>query len=652
MKRILPFVGTFVALVLFAGLLGSYALEQEDDKVTILSPGVPVELVEQFGGASYAVSGKQNLTFLGVGPRLVALNTTDTSAIVFTGQSEVLKGVVQEFVLSDPYAYIVTGLGGFYVVDISIPTGLRILAHIEVDGFLSDVVLHDKYAVIAGSPYWDGDRWTESYLIIIDISQPGVPQVVADIAIPGWVNRMVLAENRVFIAAGDAGVQIVDVSKPSTPVLAGAFPTSGYAVDVERQASHLYVANHTTGIQVVDISDPARPLDSGYEDSVFGTSKSLEIAEDRLYVTNAQVGLRILDISEPGRPRNEVDVGMEGDLRDIFVTKAHVYLADRENGLHVLAANDDGALDIVGRYDALGYVDGVDAYTDKMGINVIIVASGGDLRVARLTSDGIPEVTDFVETVGNARDVVVIRQPGEHFVAVADGPAWRNNQWTESGVQIFRLLDDRRLQEVAFWQTAGEAHKLSIDGNTIYLAGGSSGLRLLDVSQPEKPQEMGYFVTQGSIRDVTTAEPGCVNVTEDKGLYYICIGKDDGNPQGSTSVAIPTPAPSQNQRAPETRGVQAYSRVHTVNRVLAADEDTLFYTEPEMTDPMLGGNRNKANALRSGSREIVADRDKQAGVEIVNTAGEIRALTKIGNDYYIADGDGGLVIYHIGNGSN
>ena len=89
-----------------------------------------------------------------------------------------------------------------------------------------------------------------------------------------------------------------------------------------------------------------------------------------------------------------------------------------------------------------------------------------------------------------------------------------------------------------------------------------------------------------------------------------------------------------------------------VDRVLAADEDTLFYTEPEMTDPMLGGNRNKANALRSGSREIVADRDKQAGVEIVNTAGEIRALTKIGNDYYIADGDGGLVIYHIGNGSN
>jgi len=59
-----------------------------------------VELVGQIGGATYAVAVQGNYAYVGVGPRLVILNTADLTNPVVVGQTGVLPGIVEDLVVA------------------------------------------------------------------------------------------------------------------------------------------------------------------------------------------------------------------------------------------------------------------------------------------------------------------------------------------------------------------------------------------------------------------------------------------------------------------------------------------------------------------------------------------------------------------------
>ncbi|MCI0635311.1 MAG: hypothetical protein L0206_15570, partial [Actinobacteria bacterium] len=76
---------------------------------------------------------------------------------------------------------------------------------------------------------------------------------------------------------------------------------------------------------------------------------------------------------------------------------------------------------------------------------------------------------------------------------VADGSA---------GLRVVDVSDPGRPTEIGFLDTPGSASGIEVLADLVYLADGASGVRIVDVSDPTAPVELGAFDTPGSALDV------------------------------------------------------------------------------------------------------------------------------------------------------
>ena len=81
-----------------------------------------LSLQGHIGGSSYAVDVQGNFAYLGVGPRIYVLDTSNSSAPKFIGQSGVMPGIVRSVLASGDYVYVAAGKGYLRVINVSDPT--------------------------------------------------------------------------------------------------------------------------------------------------------------------------------------------------------------------------------------------------------------------------------------------------------------------------------------------------------------------------------------------------------------------------------------------------------------------------------------------------------------------------------------------------
>lgn len=92
-------------------------------------------------------------------------------------------------------------------------------------------------------------------LHVLSLLDPGDPQPVAALDLPGIVRDVVVRDGEAYLAKGGDGVDIIDVSDPSAPVVRGHIETSGtaQAVDVGDDIvaiaawSHVAIHDRSTG---------------------------------------------------------------------------------------------------------------------------------------------------------------------------------------------------------------------------------------------------------------------------------------------------------------------------------------------------------------------------------------------------------------------
>jgi len=103
-----------------------------------------------------------------------------------------------------------------------------------------------------------------------------------------------------------------------------------------------------------------------------------------------------------------------------------------------------------------------------------------DVSVAPRT----PTEVGFYDTPGDARCVQVVGT----LAYVAD---------YSSGLRIIDLSNPAAPVEVGYYDTSGYAHDVQVVGTLAYVAAGDSGLRIIDVSNPATPVEVGFYDTWG-----------------------------------------------------------------------------------------------------------------------------------------------------------
>ena len=269
-------------------------------------------------------------------------------------------------------------------------------------------------------------------------------------SIAGPADLVEAAGTQLYVAGGKT-LTIYDVGTAAAPMPLGTFTFPDLIWNMAAVDSTLYLAIDTSGLAILDVSKPGTPVLRGSIKTP-GQAKAVALSGSRAYVADHVRGIDVIDLSSPAKPVLMTSLFVDGFAKDVFVRGTSLYTLDQPNGLNVFDLASPTLTDSVGRL------------TLKVPIQ---------LRSQMEVSDS----------------------PSPRLAIVAGG----------GPLQIHDVSDARAPRHVTIVKTPGNAQRIAIQGNRVYVADGPAGLTVLDVTNPAAPAVAGGFKMAGPARDVAVA---------------------------------------------------------------------------------------------------------------------------------------------------
>jgi hypothetical protein len=337
---------------------------------------------------------------------------------------------------------------------------------------------HARY-VLAASP--------QEGLVTVSTEVPGFPRVGGrlDEAVTD-PQRMVAADDTLYVADGEAGLRIFDVDRPGKPRQI-AHVTDSAAHDVHLDGPTLFVAAGAEGVVALDVSKPSAPrtllmgFDLNGSDTAVVEVRRLSVLfqysrphpEDlegrrskprRLAALGtARRGVWLVDVTEPAQPivllqalqgsvqdlelATVYELGSEGGAiptqeRDLVIALNGGQLAilDVTDPTAVAAATVEGSLG-VGAQRALRIAR---VYTPPFLTSFAVVAGPAGVRLVDITRPTTPTLAATVARTGLAYDVAVEEFPLDRTVDARGDPimdiSHEDARWL-SQMELLRVLN-------------------------------------------------------------------------------------------------------------------------------------------------------------------------------------------------------------------
>ena len=329
------------------------------------------------------------------------------------------------------------------VLDISNPSSLSKIGEVRLEGSAQDIALSGNYAYLV----------TLSYLIVVDISDRNNPFEVASLYFEGSrLQSIALSSDHVYVAA-DNGLFIYDVSSPNHPVYQATYPRE--LTDVAIWGNYALCVcvywefpkmERSYGVEVVDISFPAAP-------TLIGT---FELEKDYI-------------------PR-EIDVSADGHA---YVCQySDTYKTGKLTVINV--ATDPGHPSEAGSYAKSG---GDFAGIELSGSCAYLYQNGPCLLVTlNISSPQSPVYIGECEANCEYRDM----DSSGNLVGISHAG---------SGFSLYNVSIPGNPFRLGNYDTpdtlGGIGNGIAARGDYVYMACGSDGLRVMDVSDPTNPREAG-----------------------------------------------------------------------------------------------------------------------------------------------------------------
>lgn len=332
--------------------------------------GTPLtfDIVAQYGGAVQAVAVDGDVAYLGVGPRLLALDIGSPSSPQLLGESDVLAGDhlfaqvgddalvldvadptrirqrgtitgtrwINEMTRADETLLISAWEDGAYAYDVSTPTAPRPRGQVGSEHLEAAV-----YDVAGG-----GDRALVGAggLAVVDLTAPDGAQVVGRHRWPdphqgGYV---VAGAGDVAVVVGGIGdglglLRRLDVREPAAPQVVGEVELPLRAIDATLDDGHAYVVGRADDGGVLSIVDIVHsPPGEVARSEVPAPALAVHLVDTRLYVAAGESGLWVFDVREPSAPHVVGRYDTPGRATGLAVRDDLVYVGDGSGGLMVL----------------------------------------------------------------------------------------------------------------------------------------------------------------------------------------------------------------------------------------------------------------------------------------------------------------------------
>lgn len=384
---------------------------------------------------------------------------------------------------SDGVVYIADGWEGLRIIDVYDSTQPILLGFLETPGLAFGVFVEGSTVYIADA--FKGLR-------VIDVSSPGSPSEVGAFEFEEWghAGRMTIAGSKVYVSDRYNGLRIVDVSTAANPIQVGLYFPLGYAREVSVSGNYACVAAGPYGLRLIDISDPSRPKEVGSYDTLnFANvvSQAGNYAYVATYPGEAEAGLHVVDISNP---QNPIRVGFHlydypSAPRDIAISGEMAYFAN-EFGLELIDISNPFNPFIAGFIELME----PSSWVATVGVDI-----SGTMAYVAQDSEGI-KIVD----VTNQNNLILIGTFADELSFSEDITVVGDKAYIADGGKLFRVLDvsnPASPNELGRIPTYGQTGEVEVDGNVAYVANGNSGVLAIDVSDPSNLSLLGEFNTPG-----------------------------------------------------------------------------------------------------------------------------------------------------------
>jgi hypothetical protein len=365
-----------------------------------------------------------------------------------------------------------------------------------------DLAVSGNYVYIA-----DGNRGLQ----ILDFSTPTAPQQLLRMPLPGCITELAVASALLCTGGVPFEIRILDISNPAAPLMLGSCQATYEEFTLDIQDDFLYVCNRSGPLEIFDLSDPTQPqltgsLNLGY------FANGLDVSDRYAYVIGS-FGLKIVDVFDPSQPflvgiaPAQLGSGNEIIVQGVYayVTSDSLMIFDVGNPTAPILIGtcglpmECGALELAGNY---AYVGGL---------------FWGGLSVVDVSNPTLPAEVGYYQTDDRIWGLSICQG-----YLIADG--------IEAGLLLFDISDPRNpvpASECSYW---GSLQHVIYSNGTLYLADYFSGLRVVDVSNPAQPQEIGRFDTLAEVWNLELSEN-----------YIYALGGDEDPPHHIWTVDVSDP---------------------------------------------------------------------------------------------------------------
>ena len=495
----------------------------------------------------------------------------------------------------DSLVYFSAEYSGLYVVDIHRPSAPVVLGHSSDVGYAADVAVDGHFAYVA----------TEySGLHIVDIANPSAPVEVA--SFDDWPCQSTGVEIRgcnLYLSNFAGPFRILNISDPLHPLslsLLDLAPCgSEEALAVVGQTA--YTVTECGELIAIDVSQPCNPAEIGRWATPCHEACDVAISGNTLAVSAYWryygCGLVTMDASDPNHlTYSSYLAGGEGEYPGcvsehgghFFVGQAWSdrSLDDMNGGFVIVDASNPAAP------RELSELDDLDAVTS--------IAFSGNYAYALCGADYMDSSRVFAIDVHDPTRPAVVGSAeirGHGTIAVADSILLMAS---DRGLGIYRISDPRHivpidttlfprieLTAVALFQRYAlvssapdslyvidlavpsapvivvanpepSAQDITIAADRAYLACGSAGLRVVDIADPTRPAEIGYYASPGG---------AATRITLQDSLVYLA----DNSFIGVYRCTVPERANTRTETVPQTFSLSAYPNPFNPNTVLSFD---------------------------------------------------------------------------------
>ena len=306
-----------------------------------------------------------------------------------------------------------------------------------------------------------------------------------------WGSRyytdVVIKDNYAYCIISGREFSIMDLSNPANPREKALYDLDGgRAEELAVQGNFVYIVGPYMGLQIFDVSQPSNPVRVS-SCNTFTWQEHVYVAGNYAYVGNDRL-FGIVDISDPVSPVLRGKLDINGRITSIRAKGNYVYLGTSNYltayytaGLHIIDVSNPDAPALVTVYDT-GY------WNDIWGVEVIgsyaYMVSFEQLYVLDISDVTHPfsagSVT--VDPEGNRNGTGFCVAGNHAYVALI-----------EKSLKVIDISTPESPVQVGTYDSAKISFDVAAFGNYAFVRSGGGGFSLLDVSAPSSPTLFGEF---------------------------------------------------------------------------------------------------------------------------------------------------------------